>query len=375
VVTGTVQYLDVGLTLEVEPVVHLDNEVSIKMMLEVSSILKQITTSSGTVAYEIGARNAQTLLSLRDGETQILAGLIQDSDTRNSAHIPGLGDIPILGKLFGSEHQDKEKTEIVLSITPRIIRTTSRPSNTTTEFWYGTESNLRSSPLGSQSSTGPANHDAPAGTAAAAMQSGGMAPPASAGAPPGITAAPQAQGMALDTPVTTASSQAPPIAAPPPPIAIPVPPPEPPRAKSQSEPIPDAPNLAWSGPSHATVGQSFDVGVDLSTPLPLSKITSQLHFDGSILQLDGADGGALIPADIQTAMPAKINQRAGVVQYVVAFPKDSPVQGQGSYLVLHFKAMGPAESTPVTLQFVATGADGRNIRAGVPAPLAINVSP
>ena len=77
VVTGSVQYLDVGLTLEVEPTVHLDNQVSIKMNLEVSSILKQVTTSSGTIAYEIGTRNAQTLLSLKDGETQILAGLIQ----------------------------------------------------------------------------------------------------------------------------------------------------------------------------------------------------------------------------------------------------------------------------------------------------------
>ena len=101
VVTGSVQYLDVGLTLEVQPTVYLDTDVAVKINLEVSSILKQITTTSGTIAYEIGTRNANTLLRLKDGETQILAGLIQDSDTRNANSIPGLGDIPLLGHLFG----------------------------------------------------------------------------------------------------------------------------------------------------------------------------------------------------------------------------------------------------------------------------------
>ncbi|MCX7056771.1 MAG: general secretion pathway protein GspD [Proteobacteria bacterium] len=74
-VTGSVQYLEVGLTLEVEPTVHRDGDVAIKLQLEVSSILNQVTTPSGTVAYQIGTRNANTLLQLKDGETQILAGI------------------------------------------------------------------------------------------------------------------------------------------------------------------------------------------------------------------------------------------------------------------------------------------------------------
>lgn len=342
VVTGSVQYLDVGLTLEVEPTVHLDNEVSIKLNLEVSSILKQVQTGgnsgNGTIAYEIGTRNAQTLLTLKDGETQVLAGLIQDSDTRSSAHIPGLGDIPILGKLFGSDRTNKEKSEIVLSITPRIIRSSARPSSETTEFWYGTESNLRSAPLGSQSSSGAGNHDVPPAPGVPATPISGALPPS------GVLSAPPEL-------------------------------PAPPRARVQSEPNPEEPNLTWTGPTNATIGQSFDVGVDLSSPLPLSKIVSQLHFDGSILQLDSVDAGALIPADLQSASPPKINQHAGVVQYVVALPKESPLQGEGSLLVLHFKALGPAASTPVTLQFVATGPDGRSIHAGVPAPLNVNIGP
>src|SRR6202043_1684114 len=70
-VTGNVQYIDVGLPLEVQPTVHLDSDVAIKITMEVSSIIKEVTTSSGTVAYQIGTRSANTLLRLKDGETQI----------------------------------------------------------------------------------------------------------------------------------------------------------------------------------------------------------------------------------------------------------------------------------------------------------------
>src|SRR5438045_2925249 len=153
VVTGSVQYLDVGLTLEVQPTIYLDTDVAVKISLEVSSILKQVTTASGTIAYEIGTRNANTLLRLKDGETQILAGLIQDTDTRNFSSIPGLGDIPILRHLFGEHHLDREKTEIVLSITPRIIRMQPRAASDMTEFWYGSESRTRSRPYTTSGAT------------------------------------------------------------------------------------------------------------------------------------------------------------------------------------------------------------------------------
>ena len=106
----------------------------VKVSLEVSSLIKQITTSQGTIAYEIGTRNANTMLRLKDGETQILAGLIQDSDTKSSNSIPGLGDIPVLGRLFGTHHTDREKGEIVLSITPHIIRMQSHPPSDATEL-------------------------------------------------------------------------------------------------------------------------------------------------------------------------------------------------------------------------------------------------
>ncbi len=144
--SSSVQYLDVGLTLEVQPTVYLDGDVGIKLGMEISTITNTIVVA-GTQAYTIGTRNANTVLRLKDGETQILAGLIQDSDTRNSAGLPGVSQIPILGRLFGSNSTDREKNEIVLSITPHIIRTQARAASDATEFWYGTETRSRSSPF------------------------------------------------------------------------------------------------------------------------------------------------------------------------------------------------------------------------------------
>ena len=122
VITGSVQYLDVGLKLEVEPDIHLDNEVVIKVGLDVSSIIREVpNVESGTLAYEVGTRNASTVLRLKDGETQILAGLISDEDRKTASKVPGLGQMPVLGRLFSSHKDDSTKTEIVLSITPRIV--------------------------------------------------------------------------------------------------------------------------------------------------------------------------------------------------------------------------------------------------------------
>ena len=148
VVTGSVQYLDVGLKLEVEPDIHMDGDVSIKTALEVSNIASQVTNaSSGTIAYQIGTRNVSTVLQLRDGETQVLAGLISANDIESASKIPGLGDLPILGRLFSSHNTNKTKTEIILSITPHIIRNQHQPDAGLSSFSSGTSNAPKSRPL------------------------------------------------------------------------------------------------------------------------------------------------------------------------------------------------------------------------------------
>lgn len=140
--SDSVNYVDVGLKLDVEPNVYLDDEVAIKINLEVSSVVKEIVSKSGTQAYQIGTRSAATVLRLKDGETQVLAGLINDEDRTTANKIPGVGELPVLSRLFGSQKDDSTRSEIVLSITPRVLRSIRRPELSAAEFNSGTETDI-----------------------------------------------------------------------------------------------------------------------------------------------------------------------------------------------------------------------------------------
>jgi general secretion pathway protein D len=142
----SVNYIDVGLTLNVEPTIYLNNEVAIRIGLEVSNLVSTTTTKSGTLAYQLGNRQASTMLQLKDGETQVLAGLINNEDRSSGNKVPGLGSLPIIGRLFGTSRDDTEKTEIVLSITPHLVRNVQRPSAAAAEFSAGTETGFRRRP-------------------------------------------------------------------------------------------------------------------------------------------------------------------------------------------------------------------------------------
>lgn len=142
VLTGSISYIDVGIKLEVEPQVYADGDVGIKVNLDVSNVTGELKTDSGQ-AYKIGTRSAQTVLRLHDGETQVLAGLISDSDRNSASRVPGLGQLPVIGKLFSSESGDKQKTEIILSITPRIIRPMASPDPRNADAWSGSEAMVR----------------------------------------------------------------------------------------------------------------------------------------------------------------------------------------------------------------------------------------
>ncbi|TAK88737.1 MAG: general secretion pathway protein GspD, partial [Aquabacterium sp.] len=107
----SINYVDVGLKLDVEPQVQLDNDVTIKVALEVSSITNKVSGPNDSFAYQVGTRQATTTLRLRDGETQILAGLINDSESRSSAGIPGFHDMPVVGRLFGLTTNEHKKSE------------------------------------------------------------------------------------------------------------------------------------------------------------------------------------------------------------------------------------------------------------------------
>lgn len=202
-VSSNVSYLDVGLKLDVEPLIYLDDEVGIKVSLEVSNIVREIKTggtSGETVAFQVGTRNAGTNLRLKDGETQVLAGLISDEDRSSAQKVPGLGDLPILGRLFSSHKDERTKNEIVLLITPRIVRGLARPEAAVTEFLSGTDASVGSAPAPGvvQAIPRPA---VPAGvrpgaSRGAATPAGPQTAPAAGAAPaPGATVPATGSGM------------------------------------------------------------------------------------------------------------------------------------------------------------------------------------
>jgi general secretion pathway protein D len=135
----SVTYLDVGIKLDVQPEIFPGNEVSIKVLLEVSNIAKEIVGDSGLLAYQIGTRTANTTLQLRDGETQILAGLIKNEEINSESRVPGLASIPGLGRFFINENNTHKKSELVLLITPRIVRNIQLPDAETSQFYSGTK--------------------------------------------------------------------------------------------------------------------------------------------------------------------------------------------------------------------------------------------
>lgn len=127
----------------VEPTIGLDNSVEVKLGLEVSTLGENIGTVE-EAAFRIGTRNADTYMLLRDGETAILGGLIRDEDRNTKVRIPGLGDIPVVGTLFSNYDNSGGQTDILLTITPRVVRGWDLPRPELREFYSGNAENYMS---------------------------------------------------------------------------------------------------------------------------------------------------------------------------------------------------------------------------------------
>jgi general secretion pathway protein D len=137
-----VQYVDVGVKVNAEPTIQLNDEVTIKLSLEVSSILSTETVGgagSATSVVTIGTRNLETVLSLKDGETSVIGGLISRTNTNDKTKIFLLGDLPLIGPLLSNNNDSKAKTELVLAITPRLVRGVTVPQIDLSAFMSGKE--------------------------------------------------------------------------------------------------------------------------------------------------------------------------------------------------------------------------------------------
>ncbi len=139
------QYQDVGIKVAIEPRVHHNREVTLKLTVEVSN---QGPDAPGTGTEGIAAqptfitRTIESTIRLKDGETNFLAGLIQQNDTDSENRTPFLGDIPIIGRLFTSNNKRTIRTDLILTMTPHIIRIADITEDDVLPMWVGTQNNL-----------------------------------------------------------------------------------------------------------------------------------------------------------------------------------------------------------------------------------------
>lgn len=138
-----VQYVDVGVKLDIQPKIQLDNTVVTSLGLEVSNVSGRETTSNGTAVLTISTTNANTVLTLRDGEQTIIGGLIRGDKSTTKNKIPFFGDIPLFGELFNGADKTDIKREILLSITPHIVKSVQLPEPELAGIWSGGEDDLK----------------------------------------------------------------------------------------------------------------------------------------------------------------------------------------------------------------------------------------
>jgi len=137
-------YQNVGITLQIEPRVHHNQEVTLKVQVEVSQVTGAVSAGEGSPAQPIiGTRNIQTTIRLRDGETNLLAGLIRQEDKSDRTGVAGLTDIPGLNRVFANTNTTKKDSDILLTLTPHIIRIPDITEEDLTTLWVGTEDNMQ----------------------------------------------------------------------------------------------------------------------------------------------------------------------------------------------------------------------------------------
>ena len=134
-------YKNVGVNIDITPRVHHDNDVTLVLKLEVSSVAQSVGVAGVQNLPTFNSRQVTSVIRLRDGETNILAGLISDAERTSYSGLPGLASLPVLGKLFAHNRKEVQETDIVMTLTPHILRKT--------KF---TEEDLRSFSLGSETS-------------------------------------------------------------------------------------------------------------------------------------------------------------------------------------------------------------------------------
>ena len=293
-------YLDVGVNIEVTPHVHPDGDVSIHGSVTVSEI--DGTSSIGGINQPIiGQRDIENDVRLKNGESSMLAGLIQRTDTKNINGIPGLAELPMLRYLFSDNSTSVAESEVLIIMTPHVIRFPSISAENLRTLAAGTDSNARVYPDSEFT-------QAPGGTGAAPLPSTSQATPQ-----PGAAAASQ---LHFD-------------------------------------------------PSDVTlqVGQRTTLGLAVSNVNDLYSIPLLIHFDPAVVQVEEVrDGGFLSGGKQEIAIVQRIDQQQGqVIVSATRQPNTPGVNGSGTLLGLVVRAVAPGKTALQILQVNARNSQQQTI--------------
>jgi general secretion pathway protein D len=296
------QYLDVGVNIDITPKVHSNGEVTLKVVMDISSVTG--TSNIGGISQPvIGQRKIEHEVRLKEGEVNMLGGMLEDSQTKALSGIPGLGQIPILKYLFAQSTTDHSETETVFVLIPHIVRA----------HEYN-DMNQQAIDVGTANAIGlrRVSHQ--------------MAP-----ATPGQT--PAAPGQ------TPAAPAQPPGA--PPQVAPPNPPP--------TAAAPSGPAAFSFDPASITQakGSTFAVNVLLSGAQNAFSVPLQISYDPKMLQVVNVSNGGFLSHDGQAvALVHRDDDTTGTLQITATRPPGaSGISGQGTVVTLTLVAKAPGQST------------------------------
>jgi general secretion pathway protein D len=335
-------YKDVGINIDLEPRVHHNKEITLKLSIEVSQITGFQDAGGGQKQPIIGTRTIESTIRLKDGETNFLAGLIRTDESNGETGIPGLSDIPVLGKIFGKSSVDLRRTDIMMTITPHIIRTADVTEEDLLPIWVGTEANMTFRGGSTQVESGqPGPFETPVESEPAPEK------PENAPAPPpaGVNLSPSAPPTSPFNPPAEPTEEKPPE---PPPAA----------ESTDSSPLSTVPtsSLPIGGggvqlalqPSVVSVGVGdvFQVAEMVDARTPVSHLPATLSFDSRVLAVEAVVPGGFLGGPGAAQVLADTSSPGSIVLGASRLGRSAGVAGRGTVATITFRALA-AGTTPV----------------------------
>jgi general secretion pathway protein D len=341
------QYLDVGVNIEITPTVHFDRDVTLKMKIEVTA-QSGSSTISGVTEPIIAQKSTEEVVRLREGEANILSGILNQQEQVSWSGIPGLSSIPILKYLFGSRDHTKTDDEVVFLMVPHIVRSQDlSPLNLRTiDTGVGQAIELRHIAMEGRGANSPAQIQPVTSNSVVGTVPGQSATTAAPNAMAQMKQA--AQGGALSSPVPQtnlgAAAQTPAAAQnqpPPPPPPVAAPPAQPADGTGGAAKV----NFLMNPPGAVAAGSTFEVPVVISGASDIGSIPLQIQYDASKLSLVNVVGGDFLSRDQQAVALVHRDDGPGNITINASRPPGAPgVNGAGVVCVLSFEAKAAGDS-------------------------------